>query len=67
MTTVNATLLTAAMAFIGTGVTLISTNLWGGIASFAIGIVAIVVYEKLPPSTASASGASSGNTGTSAQ
>ena len=53
MTSINATLLTAAMAFISGGVALVGTNLWGGIASFAVGIIAIVVYEKLPPSTTS--------------
>lgn len=50
MTTLNTALLTAAMGLITLGSATISTNLMAGGIEFFLGIVAIIVYEKLPPS-----------------
>ncbi|HKF48329.1 MAG TPA: hypothetical protein VKB38_13285 [Terracidiphilus sp.] len=52
MTSANATLLTAAIAFIGVGVASVQAGNWiAGVIEFVVGIGAVVVYEKLPPST----------------
>jgi hypothetical protein len=52
MTTANATILTAAIAFItAAGVSLNAGNWIPAAVEFAIGIIGIVVYEKMPSST----------------
>jgi hypothetical protein len=50
MTGINAFLLSAASALVGLGVASISTNLLTGVIEIVLGIVAFVVYEKLPVS-----------------
>lgn len=51
MTTINTVLLGAAMTFIGLGVTTVASDWIAGTIEFAIGLVAILIYEKLPAST----------------
>ncbi len=53
MTSINATVLTAGVGLIGLGVNTIATNLLAGAIQIALGIVAIIVYEKLPASPTS--------------
>lgn len=50
MTTLNVLLLAAATAFIGSAMQKLSTDWVSASVEFAIGIAAIIVYEKLPPS-----------------
>ncbi len=50
-TITNVGLLAVGTGTIAKGVDLVSTNLWGGIATIVAGIIIIVIYEKTPAST----------------
>jgi len=51
MTGTNVSLFAIAAALVGGGASVIGTNLLQGAIEIILGVIVIIVYEKLPPST----------------